>query len=487
MSFDLALHLTTVMMYVLLVALPLMIATLAVPAALFSAPRHRHERIRRRAVTLGLIVSSAGVAAMGLGAWLAREDSRYGIMEFAGMLVMTLLGAGLLVAGLGSLPSRLLELLGPPAERLPVPLRLAVRDLAQRRAVAAVAITLTMMATAAGIGLTVVVAGQTTQSRAEYVPLGKPGTLLVRSNPPVLGPFSDADTATVRAAMERALPGVPIIQSEVIADIGWYFNAEAKNVEIPEDAFFPTLAIGDEKLLRYLTGDPSTPYDEGTPVVITSADVPVGSVDIGYKLGQNDESTQTKTVPALLMRATEPGVETIFVPSEVVRDLGYSLATSELFVDPAVHRATPGEQRRLDDALDDELAEIHVERGFQAPMGWAPFAAASLVAAIACALAAGVGAAADVRQARVMRRTGIAFRWFGAARAGVTAVCGTVLGAVAGCTAGMSLLWPLTASTSWEDPPRVPFETPWLTIAAIVIGLPLIAAALGALLARQRP
>ncbi|MEV4799285.1 hypothetical protein AB0K18_04655 [Nonomuraea sp. NPDC049421] len=251
MSFDLSLHLATVMMFVLFVALPLMIAALAVPAALFSAPRHRHERIRRRAVVLGLLVASAGVCLMGVGAWLAREDSRYGVLEFVGMSLRTALGAGLLVAGLGLLPSRLLEFLGPPAERLPVPLRLAVRDLAQRRAVAAVAITLTMMATAAGVGLTVVVAGQTTQSRAQYAPLGKPGTLLVRPNPPALGPFSDADTATVRAAMERALPGVPIIQSETIADIGWFFHADAKNVEIPEDAFFPIQAIGDEKLLRY--------------------------------------------------------------------------------------------------------------------------------------------------------------------------------------------------------------------------------------------
>ncbi|MEV4799282.1 hypothetical protein AB0K18_04640 [Nonomuraea sp. NPDC049421] len=221
-------------------------------------------------------------------------------------------------------------------------------------------------------------------------------------------------------------------------------------------------------------------------VVITSGDVRLDSVDIVYELDEDDESTQVKTVPALLVRATEPGTQTIFVPSKIVRDLGYSLVTSELFVDPAVHRATPDEQRRLDDRLDDELAEVHVERGFQAPMGWAPFAAASLLAAIACALAAGFGAAANVRQARVMRRTGVAFRWFCAARAGVTALCGTVLGAVAGCSAGMSLLWPLTVSMSWEDPPRVPFETPWLTIAAIVLGLPFIATVLGALFVRGR-
>jgi hypothetical protein len=207
-------------------------------------------------------VSLAGVALMGRGAWLGREDSRYAAIDFLGTLLIALIGAGLLVAGLGPLPSWLLEISGPYAERLPLPLRLAVRDLAQRRLRAVLAITLAMMATAFASALTVVAVGETTQSRAEYSPQARPGTLLVRPSAMFARSFPAADVGTVRAALERELPAVPIAQSERPSSASWHFSAEAENVDIPEEVVYWDQAIGDEKLLRYLTGDRSTPYDE---------------------------------------------------------------------------------------------------------------------------------------------------------------------------------------------------------------------------------
>ncbi|MEU8108384.1 hypothetical protein AB0C18_32205 [Nonomuraea muscovyensis] len=495
MSFDLAFYAFWALIVAVFVGLPLMTAAAgAIPAALLSAPSNRHEFISRRFVVLGLCASFAGVWLMGLGAWLAREDSRYGGIESLGILLIALVGAGLLAAGLGPLPSWLLETLGPYAERLPPPFRLAVRDLAHRRAHAVLAITLAMMATALGLALTITTVGETTQSRAEYLPLGRPGSLLVRSSPAYLGPFSAEEAATVRAAMERELPGVPIAQSETVARASRHFGATADNVETPEEAVYWDQAIGDEKLLRYLTGDQSTPYEEGTAVVITSANVKVDSVDLSYEINEineNDETMESKTVRAVVARTSDPHMETIFVPSKLVRDLGYQLQPGELIVDPTLHRVTAQEQLRLDDQLDDALAEIHVERGFEASTGWVPFASAAFLAALACALASGLGKAANGRQARVMRRAGngsaAAFRWFCASRAGLSALCATALGAIAGCPAGMLLLWPLTMPTTWEAPERVPFDTPWLLIAAVVAGLPLLAATLGALFAREQP
>ncbi|MFC7034976.1 hypothetical protein ACFQKO_28245 [Nonomuraea rubra] len=286
--------------------------------------------------------------------------------------------------------------------------------------------------------------------------------------------------------MERELPGVPIAQHEAVVDT-WFFDARAENVEIPEEVVYWNQVIGDEKLLRYLTGDQSTPYDESTVVVITSAGVKVDAVDLVYELDKDDETRQTKSARAVVARISDPHMETIFVPSKLVRDLGYRLQPSELIVDPAVHRVTPQEQQRLDDRLDDAVAEVHVERGFQASTGWLPFAAVAFLAALGCALASGFGKAANARQARVMKRAGngsaAAFRWFRASRAGLSTLCGTVLGAIAGVPAGMLLLWPLTMRTTWEAPARVPFETPWPAIGAVVAGLPLLAAALGALFA----
>ncbi|MEU1721556.1 hypothetical protein [Nonomuraea sp. NPDC005692] len=488
---DLEFYVFEALIVVTLVGLPLMTTAAAIPTALLSAPPNRHELMSRRAVVLGLLASFVGVCLMGLGAWLAGEDSRYGAIEFFEFLLITLIGAGLLAAGLGPLPSRLLEILGPFAERLPTPLRLAARDLAHRRARAVLAITLAMTVTAFGLALTVIAVGQTAQSRAEYLPSGRPGSLLVQSSPAYLGRFSAADAATARAAMERELPGVPIVQREAVPDPSWFLRATAEHVETPEEAVYWDQAIGDEKLLRYLTGDQSTPYDEGTAVVITSADVKVDSVVLAYEIDKNDETTVSKTVRAIVARTSDPHMETIFVPSGIVRDLGYQLQPDELIIDPTLHRVTAQEEQRLDDRLDDAVARIYVERGFEASIGWLPVAVAALLAALVCALTSGFGKAANSRQARVMRRAGrgsaAAFRWFCASRAGMSALCGTVLGAIVGCPAGMLLLWPLTMRTTWEEPLRVPFETPWPAIMAIVGGLPLLAAALGALFARERP
>ncbi|MEZ7127723.1 hypothetical protein ACBR40_20535 [Nonomuraea sp. AD125B] len=226
-------------------------------------------------------------------------------------------------------------------------------------------------------------------------------------------------------------------------------------------------------------------------MVVTSASVQVDSVTLAYEIDKDDETTASKTDRAIVARTSDPHMETIFVPSKIVRDLGYQLQPRALIIDPTLHRVTAQEQQRLDDRLDDAVAEIYVERGFETPIGWLPVAMAAFLAALICALTSGFGQAANLSQARVMRRASrgkaTAFRWFCASRSGMSALCGTVLGAIIGCPAGMFLLWPLTMSTTWDDPARVPFETPWPAITAIVIGLPLLAAALGALFAREHP
>ncbi|MGR6918650.1 hypothetical protein ACU635_30760 [[Actinomadura] parvosata] len=200
------------MFLALLVGLPLATATAAVPAAALSAPAGRHDLVRRGVVVAGLFASFWGALIMGLGAWLTSADTRYGPLESLAFLLLSLLGAGLLMGGLGPLPSWLLELADRAAERLPPPFRLAARDLAHRRPPAVVAITLAMMASAAGIAVTVIATGETTQDRAAYQPQARPGALLVRPEPSLAEPFPAAEAGAVRAAIERELPGVPIVQ-----------------------------------------------------------------------------------------------------------------------------------------------------------------------------------------------------------------------------------------------------------------------------------
>ncbi|TDC99765.1 hypothetical protein E1292_30690 [Nonomuraea deserti] len=455
-----------------------MFASISVTLAMLSAPQSRHGRIHRAYLLGGLFVSFIGVGLMAFGAWSAREDSRYGVFAWAGFTLATLMGAGLLLFGLGPFASRLLETLHRHAERLPLPLRLAARDLAGRRTATAPAITLTAMATAFGVALTIIAVGATAQSRAAYLPRARPGALLV-------SPLSSAGTDAVRAAIQRELPGVPWAERQVPRHLP-RIRAHVDGLDRPEGAVYPDEVIGDEALLRYLTGDRSTPYDEGTAVVITTTDVKADSVKI--VTGEGDPLT-TNTIPAIVARTVDPHMATVFVPAKVVRDLGHQLEPGELIVDPSLHRTSASEQERLDDRLGD-IAETSVERGFQPWTGWTAVVAAVLLLALGGALATGGGRATSPRVGRVLRRAGdgsaATLRWFGACRAGLSAACGTVLGAVAGCPIGMLLIWPLTAATTWDSPPRVPFPTPWPVIAAVAAGLPVAAAALGGLLVRAQ-
>lgn len=109
----------------------------------------------------------------------------------------------------------------------------------------------------------------------------------------------------------------------------------------------------------------------------------------------------------------------------------------------------------------------------------------NVVVALGGALAATGRAAASSRSRRVLLRVGggstASLRLFAACRAGLSAACGTGMGATAGCAIGLLLVWPMTVSIDWEPVPRVPFETPWSWISALVVGLPFVAAVVAGL------
>ncbi|MEU7744272.1 hypothetical protein [Nonomuraea sp. NPDC049158] len=135
--------------------------------------------------------------------------------------------------------------------------------------------------------------------------------------------------------------------------------------------------------------------------------------------------------------------------------------------------------------VTDGTGAAYVERGFQASTGWRPFAAVAVFDALGGAWAATGRATTRSRSRRVLLRVGggstATLRLFAACRAGFGAACGTVMGAAAGCAIGLLLVWPMTASVDWEPMPRVAFDTPWSTIIALVLGLPIVAAVIAGL------
>lgn len=332
-----------------------------------------------------------------------------------------------------------------------------------------------MVATALAVTVIIVAAAAAEQNRADYKPEARSGALLVRY-------FSAADAPAVLAAVRRELPGVPVVQTYRHREIRPY-SLHAGDVDLPErHGVITSGVIGDGALLRYLTGDPSTPYEENTAVVVTADDVEVGSVTIEYDLiGQGATAPAIKQIPATAARPADPSTKEVFLPARVFRDLGRDLEPDELIVDPSVHSTSEMERQRLDRRLGD-VAQTYVERGYQPPSGWRIVVAVAVVVALGGALVA-AGRVPGARSRRVPPRAGgpdARPRWSAACRAGLAAAIGTAVGVAAGCLIGLLLAWPVTTSSWWEPAPRAGFATPWPSIAALAAGLPVLAAAVAA-------
>ncbi|MEU9891777.1 hypothetical protein [Sphaerisporangium sp. NPDC051011] len=442
-----------------------------------SVPEGRRPGVRRRHLAWGLVLSVIGFLVMALTAWSTHEDQHYDDFGSAMTALAAMMGGALFLLGLGPVVSWLLGMLGRLTVRLPPPIRLAARDVAGDRARTAPAVAATMAATALAITIMIIVFAVTAQNRAGYHPQARPGTLLVHG-------LSPDEAPVVHAAVQRELPGVPIVQSD--RQRNGHLSLEVENADLPDlENVSPAGLIGDRALLCYLTGDPSTPYAENTVVVVTAQDVDIDTVTVIYDSESSPKggSLLEKSVPATVAKPADPDVEGVFIPAKVVRDLGLDLEPEQLIIDPSLHRTSAIEQARLDRRLGD-TATTYVERGFQASTGWRMFVVAAVVVAFGCAFA-GTGRAGGSRSRRVLLRVGGSTaiqRLFAACRVGLGAACGAVMGAAVGCTIGLLLAWPMTTSVDWDPMPRVGFDTPWLLIAALVIGLPVLAAALAGLL-----
>jgi hypothetical protein len=142
--------------------------------------------------------------------------------------------------------------------------------------------------------------------------------------------------------------------------------------------------------------------------------------------------------------------------------------------------AGQAQSRAEDIAYDGRVAEPSTD--------WYKVVAALIVLALVGALAAAGRTPAmpppDTMPA--VRDRPMAPRLFTAYRAGVCAVCGVTMGAAAGYVAGALLRWPVTAVSGWVGVRRTPFDTPWWFICALVVGLPVLAAGIAALLPPRR-
>ncbi|SDL46746.1 hypothetical protein SAMN05421874_12228 [Nonomuraea maritima] len=325
-----------------------------------------------------------------------------------------------------------------------------------------------MVAVAMATALLIIIPAVTSQGRANYYPDARLGALVVAG-------FSAEQAATVRATVQQELPGgVPIVESGHAG--GPSFGVTTSD----RSSSWPGAYIGDQALLRYLTGNPSTPYREDTAVLVSPDGEEITSVELSVPRFATDGSATVTSIPAITVESHDPHFGRLFVPRDAVQALGLRPEPEEFIIDPSHYRVSADEQERLDRRLTG-TAYTYLEQGYQAPTAWWYVVAAAILMALSGALLATRSAGSQRVLLRMSGGSAVTPRFLLACRAALSAACGTAIGAIAGCVVGLCLIWPMTISVSWETPPRAPFETPWPAIATLIVALPVLAAAIAVL------
>jgi putative ABC transport system permease protein len=147
--------------------------------------------------------------------------------------------------------------------------------------------------------------------------------------------------------------------------------------------------------------------------------------------------------------------------------------------------------REVESAVADRLGDgaiFQVERGYQNPRSLILlilFSVAGLLVLIASLISTALSLAESQNDMATLAAVGATRRTrrgVAAAQALVVAACGALLGVAVGITPGIASTWPLTSHGS---PPTI--AIPWLPLAAVCLGAPLLAAALAWIAVRRHP
>ncbi|WP_329085263.1 ABC transporter permease [Streptosporangium sp. NBC_01469] len=436
---------------------------------------------------LGLLLLAAGAAAT---VFAVRYD-----------VVWVYCAAVLAQLGLVALAPRLVKGAAGLAARLPLPFRLAARDASRHRGRTASAVAAVMTATAAVVAVAIANNSNFAHNRDNFQTIVPAGTLIIQA-----GKLDDDRWATLKAAARRELPGVPLIEGAKATDAG------GVAVEIRVRPIEGTLAershlflpIGDERLLTLVQGrrDPvaSAALASGKAVVFDPRLIRDGRLALTLETDESRDQTPGEiTVPAVLAGVADPRYAVAVLPPAALRSAGLETRPRVLYADPASHGLSPrqglGLEWELAGAGPPAGVGVMIEQGFQndvVPVLWLLMGAAFILVLGGTFVATGL-AAADMRSdLATMAAVGAppgTRRLVVAGQAGFIAGLGVLIGALAGAVTGVAAAWPMTTRTygsvmltpAGEIIPSLPsapptVEIPWLLLAAVVIGLPVLAA-----------
>lgn len=454
----------------------------------------------RRAVPAALLVAAGGTAT----AFAVRQDN----------LVWIAAAALLTQLGLVALTPWLVTVAGRAAGRLPLPLRLAVRDAARHRTRTACAVAAVMAAATAMSAMTITLNSRNAMMRDGYTAGVPAGTTVIDGER-----VPEKNWPAIVAAVRRELPGVRPVEVHRARDAAGTpvrLAVPETDCEIRCGVSHPgprgnDLPVGDERLLRLVQGRPdpaaSAALAAGRAVVFDRRLVRDGRLTLEVLAGEG-RTRRSVTMPAVVAAAADPRHAVAVLPEAAVRAAGLTLEVRRLLVDPAERRLDAGSEARLRHGLRavHEDAFANVERGYERDIG--PTLQALTLAAIVVILGATFAvtglAAADLRpDLATMAAAGAAprlRRLVVAGQALFISGLGTAVGLAAGAVAAVAAAWSIAAGPSGEVPryrvddgfvtavpPHTPLvEVPWPYVAVVVVGLPVLAALVAGAATRTR-
>ena len=470
--------------------------------------RRGQVRSSWRLPVLGLVVAAVGLGLTVLGA----QGTELGV---AG-------GAVLLVVGVVLASPWLVGLLGPFARRLPVAGRLAVRDATRNRTRTAPAVA-AVMATVAGVtAMAIGSASDSAQGRRDYVPQAATGTATVY--------VYDADQegwGSIVRTVEQRLPGHPVHEIRGVAHLEpdspslWIAGAggdgDGDGDEpvpwIPRGGQGFQTVLGDVVVADPAAAAPLVPADmraqvasalAGGRAVVFGGGALDGSGRVTLEVTRPTEDfTQVEVVDRVPLPAVEvlppardgmalaPAL--VVVPTGLASRLPVDTAVTQVLVGSPDDPLTEAEETTLREsvaALSSE-SSVYVERGWSDDLRVARLlllAIGGVLVLVATLTATGL-AVADARPDHAtLAAVGAAPRTRRLMAMGSAAVIGglgAALGVLAGLAPGIAVAYPLT-STDYGNGAQPLVVVPWDLLAAVAVGVPLLAVVVTGLVVRAR-
>jgi putative ABC transport system permease protein len=467
---------------------------------------------------LGVVLLGAGIGGSVLGGGRPSGGETY----IAGAAISAVLGMVLLI------PLAVAQL-GRLARALPLTARFAVRDAARHRSRTAPAVAAVAATVAGVVALGIGGASDAAQNRATYTPHGPVGAAIVtdygqspdwsafeatvrRQLPaaqitPLLGIVNGLDLQVAEdAPPPEGLEVQPVVGDKGNGLAGSFSTSFGANVLVGADTFrsmgLQLPNVDRERALTALRQGKAVVFAQQADALrITRARILRQRYPAGNS-GGNATTVQTWTVPAVAV--TAPGTDQpaqAVVPAAAVRQAGFAPTTTALLVD-GIDISTADE-----DALTEALTGVADTAGIRVERGFRDDSSAIVLLLLGCVggvlvlggtLTATSLALSDARpDFATMGAVGAAPRTrraVAAAYAATIGLVGAALGAAVGFIPGIAVTYPLTSATWAEgavDAAGAPIadhflDIPWLLVVGLVVGLPLLTAAVVGVTTRSR-